>query len=173
MAMMSERVRRLMPLLWTWGPVAGLMLAIFVASAQPKNPPPPGAAPVYFSGMMPVFSGMAETLVKKGAHAAGYALLALAFMRAFRSHSLSARRTARLAFACAMAYALTDELHQAFVPGRHASALDIALDATGAVTAILIGSRLLARAAGKSKALPGVRGEHTHPVPKRQTQGFR
>jgi len=171
--MMSKHVGKLTDLLWTWGPVIGLMLAIFVASAQPKNPPPAGAAPVYFSGMMPVFSGAVETLIKKGAHVAGYALLALAFMRAFRWQGLSTRQAARLALACAMAYALTDELHQAFVPGRHASALDIALDAAGAVAAVLIGSRLLARDAGKSKALPGVRGEHTHPVPKRQTQGFR
>ena len=38
----------------------------------------------------------------------------------------------------AFLYGLTDEIHQAFVPGREASALDVMADGAGA----MIGSRL-------------------------------
>ncbi|NLF76938.1 MAG: VanZ family protein [Chloroflexi bacterium] len=170
---MIQVVRKLAPQLWVWGPVVGLMLVIFIASAQPKNPPPPGAGPVYLSGLMPVFEGAAETLVKKGSHVMGYGLLALAFMRAFGLHGHPLRRAAYLALACTMGYALTDELHQAFVPGRHASALDIGFDYVGATSALLIRGRLSPLARAKSKALPGARGEHTQHVPDRQTHGFK
>jgi hypothetical protein len=52
-------------------------------------------------------------LVKKGGHMAGYALLALAYLRGTgkRKHGFL------LAFALTLAYALTDELHQVFTPG--------------------------------------------------------
>ena len=170
---MVKRVHKLTTQLWTWGPVVGLMVAIFIVSAQTKQPPPPGAGPTYFSGFVPVFEGAIELLVKKGAHVAGYALLTLAFLRAFRLRGHTRRRSAYLALACAMGYALTDEVHQAFVPGRHAALLDIGFDTIGAALVALTGGRLLTGGAGKSKALPGVRGEHTHPMPKRQTHGFK
>ena len=152
------------------GPVVGLMLVIFIASAQPKNPPPPGAGPVYLSGLMPVFKGAAETLVKKGSHVMGYGLLALAFMRALGSHGHPLRRAAYLALACTMGYALTDELHQAFVPGRHASALDIGFDYVGATSALLIEAVSLARAKAKLSPAHGRAYQH---VPDRQTHGFK
>jgi VanZ family protein len=164
---MVERVHKISTQLWIWGPVVGLMLAIFIVSAQPKNPPPPGAGPTYLSGFVPVFQGAIEPVVKKGAHVAGYALLTLAFLRAFRLHGHPRRRSAYLALVCAMGYALTDEFHQAFVPGRHASLLDIGFDSIGTVLVALTG------VAGQSKALPGARGEHTNPMPKRQTHGLK
>jgi VanZ family protein len=34
-------------------------------------------------------------------------------------------------------YASTDEFHQTFVPGRHGSAVDVAIDSTGALIALL------------------------------------
>jgi VanZ family protein len=38
----------------------------------------------------------------------------------------------------AAAYSLTDEFHQLFVPGRHASIADCAIDSTGAALAVLL-----------------------------------
>jgi VanZ family protein len=42
-----------------------------------------------------------------------------------------------------VAYAVTDEVHQHFVEGRHASALDVALDGVGVAVGILIFRRLV------------------------------
>ena len=53
---------------------------------------------------------------------------------------------ATLAFALAVLYGVLDELHQAFVPGRTASEVDLGVDAAGAllgVTAALLAARLL------------------------------
>ncbi len=47
----------------------------------------------------------------------------------------------RLAYWCmgvASAYLLTDELHEVFSPGRHASPIDCGIDTTGAAIAIVL-----------------------------------
>ncbi len=53
----------------------------------------------------------------------GYGLLALAYGYGFRLE----RRKLKVAWLLAVLYALTDELHQSFVPGRHASWVDALL----------------------------------------------
>ena len=47
------------------------------------------------------------------------------------------------AAAIGIAYAVTDEVHQAFVPGRHGAVLDVLVDAVG----VLLGVYVLGRAA--------------------------
>ena len=47
------------------------------------------------------------------------------------------------AIAIGIAYAVTDEVHQAFVPGRHGAVLDVLVDAVG----VLVGVYVLGRAA--------------------------
>jgi hypothetical protein len=61
------------------------------------------------------------------------------------------RKTSIIALLVCIIYALSDEFHQYFVPGRHVSVLDIALDSLGAMLGLavfrtyrLIGKRLLA-----------------------------
>lgn len=130
----STRVRTF---LWTWGPVLALMALLFAASAQPKNPPPPGAGQVYLSGAMPVFRGMWDLVIKKSSHIAGYGLLTLLWMRAWRSRGMTARQAAALAVLAAMAFALTDEFHQAFVTGRRATVMDLGFDYLGAAMSSL------------------------------------
>jgi len=75
---------------------------------------------------MPVLGGW-DTIVKKGGHAFGYGLLAVAFWRAFKWKG----RLFWLALLLAVLYAATDEFHQSFVPGRHASPIDVGIDAIG------------------------------------------
>ena len=74
-----------------------------------------------------------QNAVRKGAHAAAYFVLGALLTGAM--HTFEALRTKiRLlaAFAVAVAYAASDELHQMFVPGRSCSIKDVLIDAIGA-----------------------------------------
>ncbi len=66
--------------------------------------------------------------LSKAVHMAEYALLWALWVRAVAGPP---PRAALGALAIAMAYAVSDELHQSFVAGRHASPFDVAIDAAG------------------------------------------
>jgi len=78
--------------------------------------------------------GTWDTILRKGAHVTEYAILGLLLVRAL-GRELPA-------FLIGVAYAITDELHQHFVGGRHSSPIDVAIDSTG----VLIGVLILGRA---------------------------
>jgi VanZ family protein len=79
-------------------------------------------------------------LIRKSAHVTEYAVLAaLWFVTLARERRLTPRRAAWLAFLVAVGWAFLDELHQATEPSRTASAMDVAIDATGALVASTIG----------------------------------
>jgi VanZ family protein len=67
--------------------------------------------------------GTWDTILRKCAHMAEFAILAILIARACGSVAW--------AFAGAVAYAATDEIHQLFVRGRHGSPVDVAIDAVG------------------------------------------
>jgi VanZ family protein len=91
-----------------------------------------------------------NAVARKLAHLSEYAILSFLLYRSFVSRPVVNRSAVnkerlpsgwRLAGWCilaATAYSLTDELHQAFVPGRTASLRDCAIDATGAAIAMLL-----------------------------------
>lgn len=63
-------------------------------------------------------------------------------MRGLRNGSLTPARAwswplARLAMCVAALYAATDELHQAFVPSRTGSAIDVLIDSAGAILGVI------------------------------------
>ena len=67
----------------------------------------------------------------------GYALLALAILRGIGENRPHRRW---LAWVITVAYALTDEFHQSFVPGRGARLIDVGIDALGAAIALSLES---------------------------------
>ena len=73
--------------------------------------------------------------MRKLAHFSEYAIFALLLYGSFGMGKdfKWVRRRAVICAAIAAGYALTDELHQVFVPGRTASIKDSALDASGAI----------------------------------------
>jgi len=77
--------------------------------------------------------GIWDVVLRKLAHLAEYAVLGILAYRAVRC--------APVAIALASAYAGTDELHQAFVSGRHGSPLDWLIDTGGVVVGVLLFAR--------------------------------
>ena len=78
-----------------------------------------------------------DLLLRKIAHAAEYAVLGALLARALPRPGL--------AVAFGVLYAVSDEAHQAFVPGRLGSPIDVAIDAVGVVAGVVLWERALAR----------------------------
>lgn len=77
--------------------------------------------------------------LRKGAHLAEYAILALLWLRALARDTALPRGTAAVAtFAICVSWAILDEVHQSFVPTRTASARDVAIDAAGSLLALAL-----------------------------------
>jgi VanZ family protein len=81
--------------------------------------------------------GTWDTVLRKGAHVTEYAVLGALLYRALAREAL--------ALAAGIAYAATDELHQHFVQGRHASPVDVAIDAVGVALGMLVWLRARGR----------------------------
>jgi VanZ family protein len=71
-----------------------------------------------------------DLVLRKTAHAAEFAVLGLLLARAL------GRELPTLLLG--IAYAVTDEVHQAFVPGRQGSVWDVLLDSIGVALGILL-----------------------------------
>lgn len=78
-----------------------------------------------------------DFVVRKLGHMAIFGVLALLLWRALAA-TTTLRRPRAWALVLTVVYAITDELHQAFVPGRYASAGDVGIDAAGALIAVAI-----------------------------------
>ena len=111
-----------------WLPPLAWMGLIFYLSAQPDLPRVP--------------EPLLDLILKKAAHAFVYAVLAALWQRALN------RRVggAPLPWLIAVLYAITDEIHQTFVPGRHGRATDVLIDGMGAAAGLLFMARLRRRA---------------------------
>src|SRR5262249_32995897 len=73
-----------------------------------------------------------HAMIRKLAHFTEYLVLGLLITRALRDERGWRVEHALLAIALATVYAVSDEVHQHFVPGRTAAAGDVAIDAAGA-----------------------------------------
>lgn len=98
-----------------------IMMVIFWASHTPST-------------SLPNF-GFWNTLVKKGGHALGYGLLALAYLRILAGRFKCA---GWLALLLTLMYAISDEIHQYFTPGRNPSWMDVIVDLAGACLAVIL-----------------------------------
>jgi VanZ family protein len=84
--------------------------------------------------------GLLHGALRKLAHVVEYAIFALLLYGHPSGRGLESWRPRRavVCVAIAAAYSLTDEFHQWFVPGRHASLRDCGLDTIGASLAMLV-----------------------------------
>jgi VanZ family protein len=109
-------------LLTVWLPVVVWAAVIFAFSSIPS----------LSSGL-----GTWDYVLRKIAHVTEYAILGALLYRAFEREAP--------ALAAGIAYAATDELHQHFVRGRHASVVDVAIDAVGVTLGMVIWLRVVRR----------------------------
>jgi VanZ family protein len=115
-------------LLRRWGPALIVMMLIFLASGTPNND-------------LPNF-GELDTYLKKCGHLLGYALLGASYLHALAFGRSIDRRSFFVAVLLAGLYAVSDELHQIFTPGRGPSALDVCIDTLGAYLGASLWNRL-------------------------------
>lgn len=119
-----------------WLAVFVWMGVIFALSAQQSSES--AALSGQFRAMLnKIFSaGMSDFLVRKAAHTIEYFLLAIL---SFTAVSITHKKQAPLfAFFIALLVAVSDEIHQYFVPGRACQVKDMLIDSAGAVAGILL-----------------------------------
>ena len=76
-------------------------------------------------------------MIRKIGHMAVFGILARLLARGFTGSTLwSWKRTFYASLFLAFLYAGSDEYHQSFVPGRHASIIDMGIDTVGAWVAL-------------------------------------
>ena len=79
----------------------------------------------------------AVVIVRKAAHFSEYALLGFFISAVCLSFSKSNGFTALISWICGTLYAVSDEIHQYFVPGRSCQLSDMLLDSAGVFTGIV------------------------------------
>lgn len=123
-----------------WAACAAWMAVIYLMSAAPGevSSEQSGLIVQLLSAMLPdalaadvSLMERLETLVRKAAHMTEYAVLFCLYYHALRLSGV--KRAGWMAFALSVGYAATDELHQAFVPDRGPSPIDVMIDACGAL----------------------------------------
>ena len=115
-------------LLFYWFPVVGWMAVIWLLSSATS------------SEIESASSSLPSPAIRDPlAHAVEFGVLAALLYRLLSSYA-GRRPLAVWAVAAALtlAYGAVDEVHQSFVPGRHASLADIGYDALGALAVLLL-----------------------------------
>jgi len=122
----------------SWLPAIAWAGLIFALSAQPN--------------LRFVPNEFLDFVVRKLGHMGAFGILALLLWRALAT--TTARRWPwAWALALTILYAVTDELHQGGVAGRHESAMDVGIDAAGALIAVaVVGSVIVRRARRRASA---------------------
>jgi VanZ family protein len=97
-----------------------------------------------------------EIFLRKLGHVSGYALLAFTWWRALRGLLPSGGRLAAVlaAVGVSLAYAISDEVHQTFVTGRHGTPVDVLIDSLGISAAAVLAVRLSRASSGPAAARP-------------------
>jgi len=79
-----------------------------------------------------------QFIVRKAAHFSLYALLGILWYAPMYSWTNGAKKSACLSWMATALYAVSDEIHQKFVPGRSGELRDVLIDSAGAAVGILL-----------------------------------
>lgn len=119
------------------------MAIIFKLSAQPgeQSNVLSGKVTNLFVSLVNVVDADANVLtlnyfIRKCAHFVAYLVLGIIALFAVRRVGYDGRKGLGIAFGICASYAIADEIHQAFVPGRTPKLLDVLIDSSGAAVGI-------------------------------------
>lgn len=101
-----------------WLSVVAWAALIFYLSAQPS---------------LKTDLGIWDLILRKCAHVLEYAVLCLLLWNAIRQKIITSRTALALAAMISLIYALSDEFHQRFVPGRSGALRDVGFDSAGII----------------------------------------
>ena len=132
--------RNLLSLVRTWAPVAVWQALIFIFSTDAFASPHTSSffAPLLswlIPGISPQMIQTLHGMIRKLGHWTEYFILAILLEKTLKTQwpEQSRRRRLTATIIVATLYAISDEGHQAFVPSRSASAIDVAIDTCGAI----------------------------------------
>lgn len=95
-----------------------------------------GLSGLFVEPIRPYAPGFTEdiltTLVRKSAHIFMYFVLGILTFNVLHGYNLNQKRVVIYSILFAFFYAITDEMHQMFVPGRSAEVRDVLIDTIGA-----------------------------------------
>jgi VanZ family protein len=134
--------------LYSWGTVLLWMLLIFFFSSQPAHD-----SNELSKGITRSIKEVVEKItpeeevftfddfnhkVRKNAHFFIYLVLGLLVLNALKKSRVIGFKRLLMGFIICVLYAITDEIHQLFVPGRGAQVRDVMIDSSGALVGILL-----------------------------------
>lgn len=93
----------------------------------------------FLGTLIPAWHVEAESFsffIRKAAHFSAYFLLGFLIVHAFWASHFRGVRFALYAFAASVFYAISDEVHQLFIPGRSGEVRDVFIDSAGALVGI-------------------------------------
>ena len=97
-------------------------------------------------------------LTRKAAHIIAYFIFGVLAYNVVRHYTLRARRTILISSAIVLGYAISDEVHQLFVPGRSGEVRDVLIDTVAGTVAVvltyLIHRRIVKRRAARRASNP-------------------
>lgn len=136
----------------SWTAAILWMITIFLLSHQPANDSSKLSLGVLdffmqsLSALAPqveMHADLLHTVVRKGAHFGAYFILGILTLNGLRQVGGKGAKAAALALCLCFLYAITDEIHQLFIPGRSGQITDVLIDTAGAAAGIGIFSFVL------------------------------
>lgn len=144
--MLSRNRRRIDSRNWVrWGLVVGWMICIFLLSHQRAS------ESSELSGVITKFLyrladrilpqvdfdfSTLSMIVRKAAHFTAYLVLGILVMNGFRDKEIPAYKWLGRALVVCVLYAISDEIHQLYIPGRAGQVTDVLIDSIGALIGI-------------------------------------
>jgi VanZ family protein len=102
---------------------------------------------------------LAHIIIRKCGHLTEYAILAALWFRTlYVGRRRPARFSALVALAISVAWAISDEVHQSFVPSRAPSALDVVVDGIGAALTLFVVVLKVAKPSSALDLEPRIKG---------------